>query len=42
MQSGMTDSTYLVELHGSWFMLVVIFIETQLVREGSVQAWWVE
>jgi len=41
MLSGMTVSTYLLELHASLVMLVHIFIEIQLDRDGFVQAWQV-
>jgi len=38
MQSDTADSTDLLDLHVPWFILVNIFLETQLVREGFVQA----
>jgi len=38
MQSDTADSTDLLDLHVSWFILVKVFLETQLVREGFVQA----
>jgi len=34
----MTDSTYLLELHASWFMLVSMLLETPLMQEELVQS----
>jgi len=38
MLSDTADSTDLLDLHVPWFIPVKNFLETQLVREGLVQA----